>query len=137
MPRELKKGFWHSAAPGKTPLEKFKAIKAAGFAGVELPSHLNQDEVLRARDETSLVIATVSCGQQSRPLYNPSAATRSEAVEGIKQAVRDAKRYGADAVLVVAGVVNEKQSYAATYAHAQAGLKQVVPLAEESGITLA
>ena len=68
MKRDLKKGMRYAAAPGKTPLEKFKAVKAAGFDGIEPPSHLDQDEVLRARDETSPSIPSVSSGQHSRAI---------------------------------------------------------------------
>src|SRR5438874_1006649 len=64
----LKKGMMLSGYPGKEVAlrDKFKAIKGAGFAGVEPPSHLDQEEVLRARDEAGLEIPSVSCGQDSR-----------------------------------------------------------------------
>jgi len=77
MKRSLKKGIWYAAAPGKSVLEKFQAAKAAGFDGIEPPSHLDQDEVLRARDETGLAIPDVSCGQHSRGLSLPDAAKRA------------------------------------------------------------
>src|SRR5947207_13339626 len=50
--RDLKKGYMLGTFPVKDipVLEKFKMLKAAGFDGVEPPSHLAQDEVLRARD---------------------------------------------------------------------------------------
>ena len=98
---------------------------------------MDQDEVLRARDATGLAIATVSCGQHSRGLSHPDAAQRAEAVEGVKQALRDAKRYGASSILVVAGGVSEEVTYAAAYQRAQEALRQAVPLAEELGVKLA
>ena len=137
MKRNLKKGIWYSAAPGKTVLEKFQAAKAAGFDGIEPPSHLDQDEVLRAHDETGLAIPTVSCGQHSRGLSNPDTAKRAEAVAGVKQALRDAKRYGASSILVVPGGVTEEVAYAAAYQRVQDALRQTVPLAEELGVKLA
>jgi len=103
---------------------------------VELPSHLDQAEVLRARDETGLIIATVSCGADSRRLSDPDPAKRAEAIEGVKQAVRDAKRYGATSILAVAGGVDEARSYADNYTRCQAALKEVVPLAEETGVII-
>ena len=124
MKRNLKKGIWYAAAPGKTVLEKFQAAKAAGFDGIEPPSHLDQEEVLRARDETGLAIPDVSCGQHSRGLSDPDAAKRAEAVEGIKQALRDAKRYGASSILVVPGGVTEQVTYAAAYQRVQDGLRK-------------
>jgi L-ribulose-5-phosphate 3-epimerase len=137
MKRDLKKGIWYAAAPGKTAIEKFRAVKAAGFEGVEPPSHLDQDEVLRARDETGLAIPSVSCGRHSRGLSLPEASKRAEAVEGVKQALRDAKRYGASSILVVPGGVTEQVPYAAAYQRTQEELRKVVPVAEELGVKLA
>ena len=137
MKRELKKGMWYASAPGKTPLEKFQAVKAAGFDGIEPPSHLDQDEVLRARDTTGLAIPSVSCGKHSRGLSDPAAPKRAGAVEGVKQALRDAKRYGASSILVVPGGVTEHVTYAVAYERTQQELRKVVPLAEELGVKLA
>src|ERR1039457_3642237 len=92
MKRDIKMGIWYPASPGKTVLEKFQAAKAAGFDGIEPPSHLDQEEVLRARDATGLAIPSVSSGQHSRALSDPDPAKRAEAVAGIQQALRDAKR---------------------------------------------
>jgi len=135
--RKIKKGFWYAAAPGNSPLEKFKAIKDAGFEGVEPPSHLNREEVLRARDETGLAIPSVSCGQHSRGLSSASTSDRAQAVEGIRHALQDAKLYGATSVLVVPGRVTAEISYDAVYQHTQEELRKVVPLAEELGVKLA
>ena len=137
MKRNLKKGIWYSSAPGKTALEKFQAAKAAGFDGIEPPSHLDQEEVLRARDETGLAIPSVSCGKQSRGLSHPDAAQRDEAIEGVKQALRDAKRYGASSILVVPGGVSDQVTYAAAYPRVQDALRKAVPLAEELDVKLA
>jgi hexulose-6-phosphate isomerase len=137
MKRDLKKGMWYAAAPGKTVLEKFKAVKEAGFEGIEPPSHLDQDEVMRARDETGLSIPSVSCGHDSRAVTDADPAKRAEGVEGVKQALRDAKRYGASSILVVPGGVSENVSYADAWSRAQESLRQAVPLAEELNVKLA
>jgi L-ribulose-5-phosphate 3-epimerase len=129
--------MWYASAPGKTPLEKFQAVKAAGYDGIEPSSHLNQEEILSARDATGLAIPSVSCGQPSRGLSHPDAAKRAEAVEGLKQALREAKRYGASSILVVAGGVTEQVTYAEAYQRTQQELRKVVPLAEELGVKLA
>src|SRR5437867_4712436 len=137
--RDLKKAYMLGTFPGKDLplLEKFKLLKAAGFEGVEPPSHLDQDEVLRARDETGLAIPSVSCGKHSRALSHASAEQRASAVEGVKQALRDAKRYGASSILVVPGGVSEETSYAEAYQRTQAELRKAVPLAAELGVKLA
>jgi L-ribulose-5-phosphate 3-epimerase len=137
MKRDLKKGMWYASAPGKTALEKFGAVKAAGFDGIEPPSHLDQDEVLRARDQTGVTIPSVSCGTHSRGLSDPAPEKRAEAVEGLKQALRDAKRYGASSVLVVPGGVTEQIPYDVAYERTQQELRKVLPLAEELEVKLA
>src|SRR5688572_16384494 len=60
--RKLQKAIMYATIgyPGSV-MEKFKAMKAAGFEGVEAMSHMNQDEVARAFQETGLKCASV-CG---------------------------------------------------------------------------
>src|SRR5437867_3546085 len=137
--RDLKKADLLATCPGKDLplLEKFKLLKAAAFEGVEPPSHLDQDEVLRARDETGLAIPSVSCGKHSRALSHASAEQRAAGVEGVKQALRDAKRYGASSILVVPGDVSQEISYADAYQRVQTELRKAVPLAEELGVKMA
>jgi len=76
--RSLKKGImWATVSVKGSVLEKMKAIKAAGFEGVEMMSHMDQEEVVRARDETGLVIPSV-CGQHhwAKPLSYPNPKVR-------------------------------------------------------------
>lgn len=137
MKRDFKKAMWYAAAPGETVLEKFKAIKAAGFDGVEPPSELDQEEVLRARDATGLAIPSVSCGRRSRPMISPQASARKSAVQGIQAALREAKRYGASSILVVPGGVGDETTYAEAWERSVETLRETVPLAEELGVNLA
>src|SRR5437667_3295208 len=72
--RSIKKAImWGTVGLKGSVLENMKAIKEAGFEGVEMMSHMNQDEVLRARDETGLIIPSV-CGEHhwSKPLSDPN-----------------------------------------------------------------
>ncbi len=137
--RDLKKGYMLNTFPGKAlpVLDKFKMLKEAGFDGVEPPSHMDQEEVLRARDATGLAVPSVSCGSHSRMLAEANPATRAQGVAGIQQALRDARRYGASSILVVPGRVDEKVSYTDNYTRVQEGVRQCVPLAEELGVVMA
>ena len=130
--------MWATVGMKGTMLEKMKAIKDAGFEGVEMVSHMNQDEVLSARDEAGLVIPSV-CGRDhwSKPLSHPDPKVREEGLEGLKQTLRDAKRYGATSVLLVPGVVNKDISYTDAYTRSQAEIRKAVPLAEELGVKIA
>src|SRR5690349_10054183 len=60
--RPLRKAVMYGTIgyPGSV-MEKLQALKAAGFEGVEPMSHMNQDEVVKALDETGLKAASVCC----------------------------------------------------------------------------
>ena len=112
QPRALKKAImWETVGVKGTVLEKCQAIKAAGFAGVEPSSHMNQDEVVKALEATGLQAASVCCSTHwGKPVTSPDPAVRAAGVAGLQQALRDAKRYGASSVLFVPGIVDKKIS---------------------------
>ena len=130
--------MWSTVGVKGSVLEKMKAIKAAGFEGVEMVSHLDQEEVLRARDETGLAIPSV-CGELhwKKPLSDPDPNVRAEGLEGLKQTLRDGKRYGASSVLLVPAVVSKTVSYPEAYERSQAEIRKAIPLAEELGVKIA
>ena len=92
--RPIRKGImWGTIGIKGTVLEKMKAAKEAGFEGVEVDSHMNVDEVLRARDETGLAIPSVCDSVHwSKPLSHPDPKVRAEGFEALKQSLREAKR---------------------------------------------
>ena len=130
--------MWGTVGVKGSVLEKMKAVKAAGFEGTEMNSHMDQDEVMRARDETGLVIPSV-CGVHhwEKPLSHPDPKVRGEGLEALKQTLRDAKRYGASSVLLVPAVVNKEVSYQDAYTRSQEQIRKAVPLAEELGVKIA
>jgi L-ribulose-5-phosphate 3-epimerase len=137
--RSIKKAImWGTIGVKGSILEKMQAIKAAGFDGAEMMSHMNQDEVLRARDATGLELPSV-CGAHhwSKPLSDPNPKVREEGLEALKQALRDAKRYGATSVLLVPAVVNEHVSYSEAYERSQTQIRKAIPLAEKLGVKIA
>lgn len=137
--RALKKAIMLGTVrfPGST-LEKFKAIKEAGFAGVEPSSHMDVEEVLKARDQSGLEIPSVCCGTHWKEnLASPNPSERERGLDGLKQALRDAKKYGASSVLFISAVVNEQVSYADAYTRSQEELRKAIPLAEELGVKIA
>lgn len=138
--RAMKKGYMLNAFPGREgqPVQKqFEMLKAAGFHGVEPRSHLKQDDVLRARDATGLEIPSVTCGTHSRMLAQPNPSAQKAGIDGIQQALRDAKRYGASSILVVPGIVSESITYVENWERTVAGIRACVPLAEELGVKMA
>jgi len=137
--RNIKKAImWATVSMKGTLSEKMNAIKAAGFEGVEMMSHMDQDEVLRARDEAGLTIPSV-CGRDhwKKPLTSPDPKVREESLEALKQTLRDAKRYGATSVLLVPGIVSKEIAYTDAYSRSQAEIRKAIPLAQELGVKIA
>jgi L-ribulose-5-phosphate 3-epimerase len=137
--RALRKAImWETVGVKGSVLEKCQAIKDAGFEGVEPSSHMNQDEVVKALESTGLKAASVCCSTHwSKPVSDPDPAVREAGIEGLRQALRDAKRYGATSVLFVPAVVNKQVSYADAYTRSQAAIRKALPLAEELGVKIA
>ncbi len=135
----LRKAYMLNAfPPSKLSIaEKFKLLKAAGFDGVEPGSHLDRNEVLKARDESGLEIASISCGEHSRLLSDPGATRRQQGLDGLLYALESAKAYGAKSILVVAGGVTANVSYADNWNRTQEQIRKAVPLAEKLGVVMA
>ena len=62
---------------------------------------------------------------------------REAGVAGLKQALRDAKRYGAVSVLFVPGAVSKQVFYDDAYSRAREAILKAIPLAEELGVKIA
>lgn len=138
-PGTLKKGMmWGGIGVGKTILEKFEAVKLAGFDGVEVNSHLDRNEVLKARDQTGLTIPSVCNSQHWKYLMSsPDPQVREEGVTAMKVALEDAKAFGADTVLLVPGRVTDTVSYDECWNRSVEEIKKVIPLAEKLDVKIA
>jgi L-ribulose-5-phosphate 3-epimerase len=137
--RQIKKAImWGTIGLKGSVLEKCRALKAAGFEGIEPNSHMNQDEVVRAMEETGLKAASV-CGAHhwGKPLSSPDEKVRAEGLEALKQTIRDAKRYGATSILLVPGVARNGASFQECWDRSIAGIRQALPLCEETGVKIA
>ena len=129
--RSLKKGImWGSIGFGQTIMDKFQAAKDAGFDGVEVMSHLDRNEVLKASNATGLPIPSI-CGANhwKFPLSDPDLAIREQGVASLKLSLEDAAAYGADTVLLVPGRVSETVSYDDCWNRSVEEIKKVVPTA--------
>ena len=137
--RAIKKAIMYAtiAYPGSV-LDKFQAIKAAGFEGVEPMSHMPQNEVMEALDKTGLKAASVCCSSHwSKPLSDPREKVRKEGLEGLLQALKDAQRYGATSVLLVPGVVNKEVPYHVCFQRCVAEIRKAIPQAKDLGVKIA
>jgi hexulose-6-phosphate isomerase len=126
---------------GGTVLEKLKRARAAGFAGVELDSPaqgFTVDEALAALAESGMRVAdVVDSVHWSQPLSSPDASVREAGRTALEGALRDARRYGTDSVLLVPAVVNAEVSYAEAWERSTAEITKVLPLAAELKVHVA
>jgi L-ribulose-5-phosphate 3-epimerase len=137
--RRIKKAImWGTVGVPGSVLEKMRAIKEAGFEGVEMNSHMDQAEVLSARDQAGLAIPSV-CGAHhwNKPLSDPDPKVRAEGLAALEQTLRDAKYYGASSVLLVPAVVTKEVSYAEAWDRSRAEIQKAIPLAEKLEVKIA
>ena len=118
--------------------QRLNAVRTAGFDGVEVASHMDVDEVLHAAEAAGLAIPSVCCATHwSKPVSDPDPAVRAEGLKGLKQALRDAARYGAKSALFIPGIVTKAVSYAAAWDRSQAAIRKALPLAEALRVRIA
>ena len=136
--RNLKKAImWGTVGVKGTVLEKMQLVKEAGFEGVEPNSHMSQDEVVEALDKTGLQAASVCCNTHWQlTLSHPSENIREKGLEGLRQTLRDAKRYGAGSILLVPGVARDGVTYEQCWERSIAQIRKAIPLAEELGVAI-
>ena len=106
-----------------TPQDKLALLRDLGYAGVE--PGVGLDEATR----TALRKASEATGVRVHGVVN---AARAD-LEG---AVDEARYYGADSVLVVAGRVDANNAYDQVYADRLAWIRRAVPYAERHGVRL-
>jgi L-ribulose-5-phosphate 3-epimerase len=137
--RDIRKAIMYATIQMDAPiLAKFKAVKEAGFAGMEPMSHMPQSEVLDAFAATGLKPASVCCATHwKQPLSDPDPAVRKAGLDGLLQALREAKAYGATSVLLVPAVVSKKVSYTDAWTRSQTEIRKALPVARELGVKIA
>jgi L-ribulose-5-phosphate 3-epimerase len=139
--RAMKKAvMWDMIGVGKTVLEKFEAMKAAGFDGVEMnsPSNISIDEVKAACEKTGIVIeGVVDSVHWQETLSHNNPEMRAAGLKGLQTALRDCKAMGGTSVLLVPGVVDKSVRYDDCWKRSQEEIRKAIPLARELGVKIA
>lgn len=129
--------MWGTVGIDGSVLDKCKAIKEAGFQGIEPNSHMDRKEVIDAAKATGLAITDVCCSTHwGKPLSHPDAAIRREGIDGAMVALEDAKAYGTDAILLVPGVVNDTIAYDECWNRSTEGIKNLLSTAEKMKVKI-
>lgn len=146
----MKTGISQWAFPGDMPAKSALALaKKIGFESFELcvgdegPVLLSISEKeistlhLQA-DKAGIAITSVATGMGWKyPLSSPDPAVRQKGSEVIERMLQIARWVGADAVLVVPGLVTPEVSYDIALENALNTLQDLVPAAEQAQVCLA
>ena len=137
-----KKGACIGVLPsGLSVLQKFELAKAAGFEGIE-PNTLNTpqevEEYKAASAATGLKIHSIMNSDHWKyPLTDNDLEVVNKSVEGLKRSMHNAHDLGADAVLLVPGIVTAEVRYIDVYRRSQARIRELLPLAKELKVIIA
>src|SRR5512139_2189412 len=138
----LKKAVYVSMLPKELGyLERFKLAVDVGFEGIEIGTITDAAvaaEIAEAAKKTGLAIHSVMNADHWRyPLSSadPEAVTKS--VAGMETSLRNAKLWGAGAVLLVPAVVNAEIAYKDAWTRSQKVIKErILPLAQELKVVI-
>lgn len=142
-PRKLKKavgiGMVNDPA-AKTTLDKFQLLRDCGFEGIEIdwPTSTPVDEFAQAQEKSGLKInGLVDSQHWKHTLNHGSPDIRKKGLDALTDCLRTAKTLGAYSVLLVPGVVNSDNAYEDCYRLSQEQIKLALPVAQETGVTIA
>ncbi len=120
--------------PG-TLADRFRAAKAAGFAGMEMDSPgMDVEKTRQAIEESGLPVDGTVCSTHWNIRHSsPDAGQRATALEHLCQAIRDTHAVGGNSVLLVAGK-GEDGPEEEIWPRTVENIAKAVPLAAEKGV---
>jgi len=122
--------------------QRFALARDAGFDAIEMQTIARADEAAEIREaagKAGLRIHSVMNADHWRfPLSSSDPAAVTQSVAGMETSLRNAKLWGADAVLLVPAVVDATTSYRDAWVRSQQVIRtRLLPLAQELMITIA
>ncbi len=122
--------------------DRFKLARDVGFEGVEARATADPkeaDEIKEASVKSGLRVHSVmNMDHWNFPLSSDNPEEVSRSIAGMETSLRNAKLWGADAVLLVPAVVNPKTSYRDAYTRSQKVIRErILPLAQELRVIVA
>jgi L-ribulose-5-phosphate 3-epimerase len=123
-------------------LDRFKMAVDVGFEGLEARTVTDPkmvDEIKSASEKSGLRVHSVmNMDHWDHPLSSDNAEQVNKSVAGMETSLRNAKLWGADAVLLVPAVVNPQTTYQQAYTRSQKVIRErILPLAQELKIIIA
>jgi len=136
----LKAVQWNKIPGDGSDDAKIRIAKACGMDGIE--AYPMEDlEAAKARGalarELGCPIHSVTYGGWGAPMSDPSDKVIAKGHAEIENALRTTHAFGADTMLLVPAVVNDRVGYKAAWENSQKNIRPMLPLAEELGVTIA
>ena len=122
--------------------DRFAAAKTAGFEAIEMQTLTDAAEVEAARAASAAsgvaIHSVMNMEHWRSPVSSGDPAVVAKSVAGMEASLRNAKLWGADAVLLVPAVVNAETSYKDAWTRSQKVIReQILPLASELKVVVA
>ncbi len=131
---------WGMIETGGSVLDKFRLQKELGYDGMELVSPWDGDvtEVRRASEATGMPVhALVDMKHWEIRLSSPDPKVREQGVAILEQALRDAKAFGGDTVLLVPGkVTGNDETHDDVWNRSITEIRKALPLASKLGVRI-
>ncbi len=138
----LRKAVCIGVLPRNIPLpQRFELARKAGFEGVE-PNTLDTPEEAKQYKEAAQsaglkIHSIMNSGHWKYPLTDNDPEVVKMCVDGIKTSMQNAHELGADAVLLVPGIVTAEVRYVDVYRRSQDQIRKLIPLAQQLGVVIA
>ena len=122
--------------------DRFAMAKAAGFDAIEMQTITAPEqaaEIKEASQKTGLRIHSVMNSAHWRdPMSSGDPAVVNRSVQGMETSLKNAALWGADAVLLVPGVVDAANSYRDVWTRSQRAIRErLLPMAKDLKVIIA
>jgi hexulose-6-phosphate isomerase len=124
-----------------TLVDRFKLAVEVGFTAMEVRTVEDDADAQAIHDAAQAaglrIHSVMNQTHWRHPLSSPDPAEVEACVVGMRASMRQAKLYGANAVLLVPAVVRSDTTYEQAWERSQAEIRKLIPLAEEHDVMIA
>lgn len=141
-PLPIHKAVEYSMLPESASIpDRFQMARDAGFERIECPTTPDQSQaeaMKKAAEKAGIKIHSVmNMDHWKYPLSSADPTVVEKSLAGARTSLHNAHFWGADTVLIVPGVVNDKTSYRDAYSRSRISIEKLIPLAEELKVIIA